>query len=219
MTATEMAMTDEPEAMGSQLGRIGLIILSLFGTVFGVGVAAGILAAHLDRGGPIGLKLVALIAGAILLAAAFAWLGYRSARALTKAVGKPTTRERRNYLVLLGCGAIGGVLGVALTLGGGSPLDTFSDSPIPTWLALLLTVPILVLLPAISFYWHRHVVDEQEEAAYKLGALLGIYTYFIAAPAWWLLWRGGLLPEPDGILIYFATITVTGVTWIWAKYR
>lgn len=219
MTATEMAMTDEPEAMGSQLGRIGLIILSLFGTVFGVGVAAGILAAHLDRGGPIGLKLVALLAGAILLAAAFAWLGYRSARALTRAVGKPTTRERRNYLVLLGCGAIGGVLGMALTLGGGSPLDAFSDSPIPSWLAVLLAAPVLVLLPLISLYWHRHVVDEQEAAAYKLGALFGIYTYFIGAPTWWLLWRGGLLPAPDGVLIYLATITVTGVTWIWAKYR
>jgi hypothetical protein len=217
MTATEMAMTDQPT--GSQLGRIGLIILSLFGTVFGVGVAAGILAAHLDRGEPIGLRLIALLAGALLVAAGFAWLGYRSARAMTRAVGKPTTRERRNYTVLLGCGAIGGVVGAALSLGGASPLDAFSNGPLPTWLALVLTVPILVLLPIISLYWHRHVVDEQEAAAYKLGALFGIYTYFIVSPAWWLLWRGGLLPEPDGILIYFATITVTGVTWIWAKYR
>jgi hypothetical protein len=219
MTATETAMTDEPANIGGQLGRIGLIILGLFGAVFGVGVAAGLFAAHLDRGAPADLKLVVLLAGAMLFAAASAYLVYRSARAMKKAVGAPTTRERRNYTVLLLCGALGGAIGVALTLGGGTPLDAFSNSPLPTWLAVLLAVPIAVLLPIICVYWHRHAVDEQESAAYKLGALFGIYTYFIGAPTWWLLWRGGLLPAPNGIAIYMVTLSVTGVIWLWAKYR
>jgi hypothetical protein len=219
MTATEMAMTDEQTAIGSQLGRVGLIVLGLFGAAFGVGATAGIVAARLDRGGPVDAKLLAVLAGAMLIAAASAYLVYRSARAMRKAVGAPTSRERRNYAVLLLCGALGGVIGMALTLGGGSPLDAFSNSPLPSWLAILLAVPILVLLPAVSVYWHRHAADEQEAAAYKLGALFGIYTYFIGAPAWWVLWRGGLLPAPDGIAIYLATVTVTGAIWLWAKYR
>lgn len=219
MTATEMAMTDEP-AGARQVGRIALIALSLLGAAFAIGMAAGMLAAHAERGGgPIGLKMALLLVLAVVLAAGSAWLGFRSARSMVRAAGKPTTRERRNYVVLIICGAVGGIVGIALTLGGGSPLDAFSNAPIPAWLAIVLAAPILVLLPAISLYWHRHAIDEQEEAAYKLGALLGIYTYFIGAPAWWLLWRGGLLPAPDGVLIYMATITVTGVTWIWAKYR
>jgi hypothetical protein len=212
-------MTDEPTAIGGQLRRIGFIIVGLFGTMFGIGVTVGILAAHIDRGGPFGLRMIALLAGGILFAAAFGYLFWRNVRAMTKAVGRPTTRERRNYTVLLLSGALGGVMAMALMFGGGSLVDPLSNSPLPAWLAVLLAAPILVLLPLISFYWHRHAVDEQEAAAYKLGALFGIYTYFIVSPAWWVLWRGGLLPAPDGIIIYFATVTVTGITWIWAKYR
>ena len=52
---------------------------------------------------------------------------------------------------------------------------------------------ILLPLPGcISLYWHLHVADEQEAAAYSRGALLGIYVFWIGAPVWWLLWRGGL---------------------------
>jgi hypothetical protein len=219
MTAMETAMTDEPGALGGQLGRIALIVLGLFGAVFGVGLVVGILAAHVDRGEAPGLGGIGLLAGGAALAAAFAWLAYRSGRAMRKVIGTPTSRERRNYAVLLLSGALGGVIGMALTLGGGSPLDAFTNSPLPAWLAILIAIPIAVLLPVICVYWHRHAVDEQEAAAYKLGALLGIYTYFIGAPTWWVLWRGGLLPAPDGIAIYLVTLTVTGVTWLWAKYR
>jgi hypothetical protein len=219
MTAMETAMTDQTEAAGRQLGRIALIVLGLFGAVFGLGLTVGILAAHIDRGGPFGLRMAALMAGGLLIAAAFGYLAYRNVRAMTKAIGTPTSRERRNYAVLLVSGALGGVIGMALTLGGGSPLDAFTNSPLPAWLAILIALPIAVLLPVICVYWHRHAVDEQEAAAYKLGALLGIYTYFIGAPTWWVLWRGGLLPAPDGIPIYLVTLTVTGVTWLWAKYR
>ena len=220
MTATERAMTDEPEAQRGPVARIALIALGSLGAIFGVGVTTGILFAHFEHeDATIGPKLAGLLVAAFLFTAGAAWLAWRNLRLLAEETGEPTTREKRNRLVLVACGAAGLVIGMALTIGGGSPLTAFSNDPLPTWLAVLLALPIAVLLPLISLYWHRHVVDEQEAAAYSKGALVGINIYFVGAPTWWLLWRGGLLPAPDGIVIYFTTVTVTGLVWLWAKYR
>jgi hypothetical protein len=40
----------------------------------------------------------------------------------------------------------------------------------------------------------------------------------IGAPVWWLLWRGGLAPAPDGTIIYFGIVATMGVIWIRKKY-
>lgn len=220
MTAMELtAMNDDSPAVGGQIARIGVMILAGGGALFGIGVTAGLIAANVDRGGGFSLKTAGLVAGALLFIAACGYAFWRAYRAANAAAGAPTTRERRNRVVLALCGAMGGVIGMVLAMAGPSPFSTFSNEPISPMLALFLAAPIALVLPVISIYWHRHVVDEPEAAAYNLGALIGISVYFIGAPVWWLLWRGGLLPAPDGILIYFTTIAVTGLVWIWAKYR
>ena len=101
--------------------------------------------------------------------------------------------------------------------GGSSPLFMFSDQPLPPLTAALVIAVIVLILP-VSLYWQR-VVDEQEADAYKTGALWGIYVYWIGAAVWWFAWRGGFAPEPNGILIYFATIFTVGAIWLWKKYR
>jgi hypothetical protein len=220
MTAMEMiAMNDDSPAIGGQIARIGLIALAGLGALFGAGLTAGLIGAHLSHGGAIDLKLIALMAVAILFTAGCAYGAYRAMRAVARVSGAPTSRERRNYVVLAVCGAIGGVMGMVLTLTGPTPYSAFSNEPLAPMLALALAFPIAVLMPILCLYWHRRVADEQEAAAYGKGALIGIYTYFIGAPTWWLLWRGGFLPAPDGIIIYFTIITVTGVIWLWSKYR
>lgn len=219
MTAMEAAMNDETPAIGGQIARIGLMALAGTGALFGFGLVAGVIAAHAERGGDIGLKLVGLVAGGALFAALCLCAAWRAYRAMNRAAGAPTTRERRNRIVLIACGLLGGAMGMVLTLAGPSPFTAFSNEPIPAALALALAVPIALILPIVSYYWHRHVADEQESAAYNLGAMVGISVYFMGAPTWWLLWRGGLLPAPDGIVIYFITVATTGIVWLWAKYR
>jgi hypothetical protein len=219
MTAMELAMSDETQNMGGRIGRVALIVGGGLGAIFGVGVIAGLLSANAERGGEIGIKLVGLLAAAALIAAGSAWVAWRAARAAARAGGAPTTREKRNRVVMAACMLLGGGIGVALMLGGNSPLDAFNSTPLPPLLALALVAPIAVLLPLLTYYWHRNAIDEQEEAAYRNGALYGAYTYFYVAPSWWLLWRGGFVPAPDGILLYFLIITVTGVVWLWSKYR
>lgn len=219
MTAMEAAMNDETPAIGGQIARIGLMVLAGTGALFGIGLIAGVIAANAERGGEIGLKLVGLVGGGALFAAFCGWVGWRTWRAMSRAAGAPTSRERRNRMVLIACGALGGAMGMLLTLAGPSPFAAFTNEPIPTALAIALAVPIALVLPVVSYYWHRHVADEQEVAAYNRGAMVGISLYFMGAPTWWLLWRGGLLPAPDGIAIYFITVATTGIVWLWAKYR
>jgi hypothetical protein len=219
MAMARATMGDEAPNGGGQIGRIVLLAAATLGAIFGVGIVAGILIGHADHGGPLTGLLIAIIAGSALLALGSFLLARRQMRAIAEASGAPTARERRNRNVLIVCGALGGVMGAMLSLLGPTPFSAFTNDPLPAWFALALTAVTVLLIPALSYYWHKRVVDEQEAAAYSKGALLGLYVFWIGAPAWWFLWRGGLVPAPNGIIIYFATVAVAGAIWMWGKYR
>ena len=159
-----------------------------------------------------------------LLLAGCVWLILRDVRRPTGE--EPLTRkERLNRNILIGSGALGGAMGVTMVLAvlaSGqeiTPGTVLSSAPLPAGVALVLVLVLGLVVPAISIYWHRTAVDEQEADAYKTGALFGLYVFMIGAPAWWFAWRGGFAPEPNGIAIYFATILTVGAIWIWKKYR
>jgi drug/metabolite transporter (DMT)-like permease len=134
--------------------------------------------------------------------------------------GDPLTRqERLNRNLQIIAGLLGFVLALTIDLIGGSAEDgALSSDPLPPTAAILLILVLGVLVPAISIYWHR-IIDEQEADASKTGALFAFYFFGIGAPLWWLAWRGGFAPPPNGFTIYFATMTVMGVVWLWKKYR
>jgi hypothetical protein len=94
-----------------------------------------------------------------------------------------------------------------------------SNEPLQPTVAIVLLVLMGVVLPIISYVWHRSAVDEQEVAAYKDGALWGLNVFMLGTPIWWIAWRGGFVPAPDMIFIYFATVFVMGAVWMWKKYR
>lgn len=128
-------------------------------------------------------------------------------------------QERVNRNLLIMAGMLGAVLAVTMILAGGSPGDgALSNEPLPPVAAILLILVLGVLVPALSFYWHR-IIDEQEADASKTGALFAFNAYAIGAPVWWLAWRGGFVPPPDGFIIYFATTAVMTLVWLWKKYR
>lgn len=224
MTA-RLAMADREETVvAARFWRwLRIVGLSLV-AVFLVGVAGGFLAARAERGAAIDLFTVAFLAADALLLAGCVWLILRDVRRPTGE--EPLTRkERLNRNILIGSGALGGAMGVLMVLAvlaSGqeiTPGSVLSSAPLPTGVALLMMLVLGVVVPALSIYWHRSAVDEQEADAYKTGALWGIYVFMIGAPLWWFAWRGGFAPEPNGIAIYFATVLTVGVIWIWKKYR
>ena len=225
MTARRLDMTEmEDEIVASRFGRWLRIAVLGLATIFLVGVAGGFIAAHIERGGGIGLFPTAFLIGVAALLAGCIWL---LVRIISKPTGEEplTAKERLNRNIVLGSGAMGGVMGILVVLASWAsgekiePLTGFSDGPLPTGVAVVLVLIIGLFVPALSFIWHRRAVDEQEADAYKTGALYGIYLYMIGAPVWWFAWRGGFAPEPDGVAIYFATITTVGAVWLWKKYR
>ncbi len=194
----------------------GLIFAAIFLAGIGTGVAAG----ALERDG-ITLVTGAIIGGVVLLALTCLWLVIRMLNAPT-GEAPPTAKERLNRNILLACATLGFVTALLMmfTEGGPGLADgLLSNEPLQPAIAIVLLVLMGVVLPILSFVWHRSAVDEQEIAAYKDGALWGLNVFMLGLPIWWIAWRGGFLPAPDMILIYFSTIFVMGAVWMWKKYR
>jgi hypothetical protein len=131
----------------------------------------------------------------------------------------PATKKANNLLLL--SGLLGGVLGAAMSLSMISvdePLALFSNSPMPRAVVIPSLAVWLLIVPVISWLWHRNV-DEHEERSYQFGGLAALYLYTFVTPAWWLAARGGLMPAPDAMAIFTAVMLVWGVVWFWRRYR
>jgi NADH:ubiquinone oxidoreductase subunit 6 (subunit J) len=190
---------------------LGLVVLA--------GVAAGLIVGSIDHGHGISGRIAAILTLVVLLAIGCFWLLVRELRTPT-GEEPPTRQERLNRNLLIVSGALGGLTAAVLMLAGrqSGSAELFSNAPLPPALALALVLLLGIAVPVIAYFWHRNV-DEQEADAYKTGALYGMYVFGVGAPTWWLAARGGLVPPPNGFVIYYATITVVGVIWIWKKYR
>jgi hypothetical protein len=217
---------DATAGVGAMAGRLAIIALAGFGALLGVGVITGFLAAHHDHGGgAMSVRDVLILAGAGLFVLGCLYAGWRAVRSLrtaSAADGPPTPREGRYRMVMILAGLLGGAIGLILALQDntltGTPLSLL-NGPLSPGVAIALALLVGALLPALSIYWHLRAIDEQEAAAYNKGALFAMYAYWVGAPVWWVLWRGGLVAAPDGVLIYVATAVIATVTWFWAKYR
>ncbi|MDQ1229930.1 hypothetical protein [Sphingomonas sp. SORGH_AS_0879] len=131
--------------------------------------------------------------------------------------------ERANHRLLALCGGIGGIAGLSTAIvvlrqtpGGDARPDLWS-SPLPLWFGILMALIWGVVVPVISWRWHR-VVDEHERQAYRDGAVASFYTVGLGVPVWWFLWRGGALPPVRIEWVYFAMMAVGGLVWLYRKY-
>ncbi|MEQ1726685.1 MAG: hypothetical protein ABL882_12260 [Sphingopyxis sp.] len=138
-----------------------------------------------------------------------------------------TPREARNRNILILCMVLGGVIAAALIVGSnmmGEATDAHWDSlgafsgPLPPLLAIALAGVWGIVLPIISLLWLR-VIDEHERSAYRDGAEAAAFAYLTGAPIWWILWRGGLVPVPDGVVIFVAFNFIYLAVWLWRKYH
>lgn len=221
---TERTMTDADDMANNNGRRRMWMMFSGIGIIMISGAISGYLSQRDAQGdGPLTTLDVAILGflAAVILVLAFAiWRLFQQTKRSGERVPR---RERLNNRIIWGCGIFGGIIGLALALtdniGTANEPSLFASGPISPVLAVILAGAIGVVLPAITFYWHKHVVDEQEEAAYRAGALIAIYAFWFVAPVWWLLWRGGILPSPNGVALYFMTAFIALIVWSWKKYR
>ena len=111
--------------------------------------------------------------------------------------------------------SLGVLIGLGFAILGDSPggsSDLFSNGPVDPKLAIGLTAIYLVGVPLVGWFWHKSI-DEHEAKANEQGALLGIYSYSMIAPAWWMGWRAGLLPPQEPMIVFAVVMSVWGLVW------
>jgi hypothetical protein len=215
-------MFDANEDAGNNGKRILWMSLCGFGIIMLLGAITGFLSAHIEEGGgPLNLAGYAILAAFICVTLALAFAIWRLFRQMKRSDQKVPQREKIYNRFLIGSFIFGGVTGLILALTGSfdeTEAGLISNDAMSPMLAIILSIALGVIVPAITFYWHKNLVDEQEEAAYRFGALIAMYAFWFIAPVWWFLWRGGILPAIDGIALYFITIFVALIVWFWKKY-
>lgn len=86
--------------------------------------------------------------------------------------------------------------------------ELYSNGPLPTNIALGAAALWVLGLPVLSALTRRNM-DEVERGHLVLGESIGFRFFTIAAPAWWLGFRGGVLPQPDVMLIFVAVLAAS----------
>ncbi|WP_395619061.1 hypothetical protein [Sphingorhabdus sp.] len=215
-------MFNADEDTGRNALRILGMILCGFGIIMLLGAITGFLSAHMEEdGSALNTTDYAILAAFISVTLVLAFAIWRLFRQMKRSDQKVPQREKVYNRFLIGSFLFGGVTGLILAMTGSfdeTEAGLISNDAMSPMLAIILSIALGVIVPAITFYWHKNLVDEQEEAAYRFGALIAMYAFWFIAPVWWLLWRGGMLPEIDGIALYFITIFVALIVWFWKKY-
>lgn len=211
------------EAEGNVGRSLAWMAVAGLGTVFTAGAIVGVIAASKEDGNALSATAIVIIALFVAIIGALIYAQWKLARRIATSGGEMTSRERLNRNIMIACAVMGGIIGLVLSIVGGvmpsEPMAIFSDSPLPVALAILLTVFWGIIMPVIAWFWHTRAIDEQEANAYRDGGYYAAYAYLIGAPAWWFLWRGGVLPEPDGVAIFAAFAIIWTTVWYWKKYR
>jgi hypothetical protein len=208
-------------------GSSGRRVLWIIAAGLGIGMTGGAIAGFLaesgaDASNPPNASTAIVMAVFIAIIAGLAYSMWRNARRLKEVQGPSTRREKLNNQILAGSGIFGGLVALILVASGdasSSNPEMLLDGPIPPAIAIGVAFAFGILAPLVSWYWHARVVDEQEEAAYRSGALIAIYAFWYLAPVWWILWRGGMLPPPNGVAIYMMTTFIAVIVWFWKKYH
>jgi hypothetical protein len=196
---------DDDNSLGARFGRIAIPLLC-FTAGFGLlmsGIAWGamqVAKGHVASADMAGSVIAALIGGVALIATFRKWP--------TLAQGDPVTPRTRRYgwamVALIGF-AIAMSLAFARPSGGSLANDLYSNGPLPTALAVTLALLWLVGIPLLSTITRRNM-DEVERGLLQFGESAGFRFFTVAAPAWWLGYRGGVLPQPDVMIMFVGVL-------------
>ena len=220
---TDLSPTDNAAPEGNIGRSIAWMASAGLATIFTAGAIVGVIAASREDGGALSTTAIAIIAVFVAIIGGLVYAQWRLARRIAASGGEMTRRERLNRNILVACGAMGGVVGLVLAIVDGAvpsePMSIFDGGPLPFALAVFLAIFWGAVVPVIGWFWHTRAIDEQEANAYRDGGYYAAYAYLIAAPTWWFLWRGGILPEPNGVVIFIAFTLIWSAVWYWKKYR
>ena len=127
------------------------------------------------------------------------------------------SRRRRKLLIIGALAMVGGIGGGIV---GGREADHLFDlaHPWPPTLCLALAAIFLIAV-GIGKFALRGQIDEVEKLAKLKATHVGAALFLIGYPIWFLLWKGGFVPEPQHVVIYAVLLVVMLLASLFYKFR
>lgn len=113
-------------------------------------------------------------------------------------------KRRRFWLPLVLLALVGGVTGGIIGAREGDAVAAgrgFLEGNIAPELAVTLTA-LFLISTAVGTYYMLRQIDEHTMREQLWFSSYGATAFVIAYPAWFLLWKGGLLPEPHHLALF-----------------
>lgn len=127
-------------------------------------------------------------------------------------------RQKRINTVIGALFAVGLVSGFLVGFFEDDKAGLVAADSIPPWLAISSAIVFVV---AVSFgSWKlMQVSDEHERVIHTKSTVVAGNVMLIGFPAWFTLWKGGLVPEPDALWLFMAGIIGSALAFAWYKFR
>ena len=128
------------------------------------------------------------------------------------------TRQRRTWAIVGGLFACGLALGFASSMFEQGDTGGFMSGTFPPGFALVAAAITLVAMVGGSLVCHRKM-DELERRENLICAAWAGNALLVGYPIWFILWKGGWVPEPHHLALYGLVFAVSLITYIGRKLR
>lgn len=130
----------------------------------------------------------------------------------------PATLRTQRLFGIAGLVSILAVVALAIGVRGADGNPVWSNSQNLSIVFAIVAIAVWLVAMGLSWWWY-YSADEHERRANDVGFLVGGGVFIAVTPVWWILWRAGVLPPPDAMIIWYATMVAVGVGWAWYRNR
>ncbi|MDM7967706.1 hypothetical protein [Blastomonas fulva] len=127
-------------------------------------------------------------------------------------------RKRRVNLVVGTLFCIGLLSGFLVGFFEDEKADLLSANSIPPWLAVASAI-LFVVATTIGSWKLMQVSDELERTIHIKTTVVAGNVMLIGYPTWFILWKGGIVPEPDALWLFLAGFAASAIAYAWYKLR
>ena len=122
--------------------------------------------------------------------------------------------KRKAYGVLIVCGLLATLANAVL---GDGVVPPFLRGGLTAFQAVAIGT-VFLLFVAVFAWFCRDMIDEHEVRAIGDGQSAATAGVIVAYPVWYVLWRGGLVPEPSHEALYATLVLFSAGVFVLRKY-